>query len=232
MSDARLSSSTRALLRAAKGDGPSAAARANVWAGVSSAVGGAAGAGGAAGSSGAAGAGGASMATSGAAAGLGAAKVLALGTLLGGTVTVGLAVALLRVVPVPAVTATASAPIAATSTSTSTSLPTPRAADATANPFPPAHPIARPSPVRPPTASDPLAREAALVAAARAALARQDATTALRDVRVARSLPSHQLTPEELAVEAQALRALGRDDEADHDDALLRTQYPESALAP
>jgi hypothetical protein len=78
---------------------------------------------------------------------------------------------------------------------------------------------------------DPLAREAALVVAARGALARGDASTALRTVRTARALPSHQLVPEELAVEAQALRALGRDAEADRADATLRSQYPGAALA-
>jgi hypothetical protein len=78
---------------------------------------------------------------------------------------------------------------------------------------------------------DALAREAALVAEARGALVRGDAESALRAVRAARMLPSHQLAPEELAVEAQALRALGRDDDAKEADSTLRRQFPESALA-
>jgi TolA-binding protein len=44
-------------------------------------------------------------------------------------------------------------------------------------------------------------------------------------------LPSHQLGPEELTVEAQALRALGRDDQAKDVDSTLRKRFPESALA-
>jgi hypothetical protein len=76
-----------------------------------------------------------------------------------------------------------------------------------------------------------LAREAALVAEARAAIVRGQPESALRAIRVARSLPSHRLGPEELSVEAQALQALGREDEAREADSSLRKQFPESALA-
>ena len=79
--------------------------------------------------------------------------------------------------------------------------------------------------------SEALAREAALIAEARAALARGDALGALRKARAARSLPMRQLVPEELVVEAQALRSLGRESEAAKVDRALRSQYPESALA-
>ena len=74
-------------------------------------------------------------------------------------------------------------------------------------------------------------REASLVAEARSALARADAAGALRAVRLARQLPSHQLEPEELALEAQALRALGRASEATAADGALKARYPDHALA-
>jgi hypothetical protein len=54
--------------------------------------------------------------------------------------------------------------------------------------------------------------------------------SALRRARAARSLPTRQLVPEELAVEAQALRALGRETEAVGLDKALRSQYPDSDL--
>jgi hypothetical protein len=81
------------------------------------------------------------------------------------------------------------------------------------------------------TGDDALTREASLVGGARAALARGNAEEALRLVRSARSMPSPQLVPEELTVEAQALRSLGKADEARSVDATLHSQYPDSALA-
>lgn len=78
---------------------------------------------------------------------------------------------------------------------------------------------------------DPLTQEASLVAGARSALASGNAQEALRLVRVARSMPTPQLVPEELTVEAQALRALGKADDARGVDATLHSQYPDSALA-
>jgi TolA-binding protein len=82
-----------------------------------------------------------------------------------------------------------------------------------------------------PSPDDSLAREATLVVAAREALERGDPQSALRAIHAARMLPSHQLGPEELAVEARALRALGRDDQAKDVDSTLRKRFPESALA-
>ena len=82
-----------------------------------------------------------------------------------------------------------------------------------------------------PDESDPLSREAAFISEARASLVRGDALGALRKTRAARALPTRQLEPEELAVEAQALRALGREGEATAIEATLRSRYPESALA-
>lgn len=58
-----------------------------------------------------------------------------------------------------------------------------------------------------------------------------DAPSALRAIAAASALPSRQLVPEELAVEAQALRSLGRNAEAKSVAELLRARYPESALA-
>ena len=78
---------------------------------------------------------------------------------------------------------------------------------------------------------DLLVREATLVVAAREALVRGDPQAALRDVRAARTLPSHRLAPEELSIESQALRALGREDDARDADSTLKKQFPESALA-
>jgi hypothetical protein len=247
MSEPRLSSATQSLLRAAKADAPNALARAKVWSGVASTVGGAAGAAGAA--SGASTAPGALLSG-----GAGASKMLALGTLLGGTVTVGLAAMLLRIggaapteTPRPS-----SAPMAALAAASPAGRPDPPLvlplvappvepplAAAAASPRPTAPggtglaPVPRSLLAAPVTASpdDALGREASLVAQAREALGRGDTQSALRAVRAARMLPSHQLGPEELAVEARALRALGKDDEAKDVDSTLRKRFPESALA-
>lgn len=237
MSDLRTSPATRALFQAAKADGPDAAARTRMWSGVSSAVGGVAAAGGAAAASGSA------VGTAS------AAKLIAFGTLLGGAVTVGIATLVIRLVPAPPAPAAAAAAAPATTTAhapVNVSVPVPvpatatatAAATETAKPQLPSAPPARPTPARATAASgitaapeDALTREASLVAEARGALVRGDAAGALRAVRAARALPSHLLEPEELAVEAQALRALGRTDEAKGVDGTLRSQYPDSALA-
>jgi hypothetical protein len=239
MNEVNLSSATRAILEAAKKDGPSLAARAKVWGGVSSTVGGAAAA-----------AGGAISATAAATAGMGAAKMLALGTLLGGTLSVGLAATVLYVGqarrgaegtlgaaaaevgheevttttaiamgatdPAPVSRATSAPASAPASTSTVTGM---RAMGSTA-PRAAAHP-----PV------DALAREASLVASARSSLAGGDPRAALQAIHDTRALSSRQLEPEALMVEAQALRALGRQDEATEADSTLKMQFPESALA-
>jgi hypothetical protein len=237
MNDGQLSSMTKAMIEAAKADVPSAAARAKVWTQVSGAVGAAAAGGGAAAAS-AAGMGGA---------GVGAAKLLAVGALFGGTLTVGLAVAVLRVGTVPerqvapaavAMTLAQAKPKAAMpGANVVPEIATPHAAaGATSTPSATltSIPIATPSRSAIPRAKavlDPLAREAQLVSEARGALGRGDPQRALQAVRAARALPSHQLAPEELAVEAQALRALGRPGDANEVDETLRSQFPESALA-
>lgn len=270
MSGERLSTATQALLKAAKADAPSAAARTKVWAGVSGAVGGTAGAAGSAGLGG-------SAAGAGAGASLSAAKMLAIGTLLGGTVTVGLASMLLYVSPVhvgnaarggvPAITATPASmsdgrpspllPRRHMSTAPASGVraapvtPTPGIA-VNVVPSIPASASLAPHPGAAAGASgtgrratgavtgadrgsqgpeDPLSREASLVAEARSLLAHGDAPGALRLVRAARAMPSPQLVPEELTVEAQALRSLGQSDSARGVDETLRSRYPDSALA-
>lgn len=250
-------SDLRTLIDAAKADGPSGAARANVWAGVSSVVGEAAsltsGAGGGAG-------GGAAAGTAG------SAKMLFLGTLLGGSVTVGIGTVMLFVGHAPVRPAVSVVAPAAAQGSERVSLsrpalnPAPVLNPAVAEEPAPGHghhhaPAATPpsaaraaaleaaaarktmpathaAPAAAPavTESDTLAREASSLAEARGALARHDAVSALQIVRSLRALPGRQLVPEELAVEAQALRGLGLDDDASAVEARLRVRFPDSVL--
>ncbi len=79
--------------------------------------------------------------------------------------------------------------------------------------------------------SSDLAEEARLVTAARAALVGGDPARALSLVQATRKLSTRVLEPEELGLEARALSALGRVDEAAATDLLLRRRYPDSALA-
>ena len=76
-----------------------------------------------------------------------------------------------------------------------------------------------------------LAEEARLVTAARTALVAGDAARALSLVQATRKLGARALEPEELGLEARALRALGRADDAAATELVLRRRYPESALA-
>jgi hypothetical protein len=76
-----------------------------------------------------------------------------------------------------------------------------------------------------------LAEEARLVTAARSALVAGDAARALSLVQATRKLGARALEPEELGLEARALRALGRADDAAATELVLRRRYPESALA-
>jgi hypothetical protein len=249
-----------------------------MWAGVSTAVGGTASAAAtsAAAATGASGSSGGAAGTGGALAGggMGALKMLTLGTLLGGTLTVGTAAVLLHVGPThrgpmssafakarsvgatPAplaidearrapgnngrgsgaegtLSGTEASPLVQAGLSSSVagggletvaaSAPGPAASSSLA-----IHPHGRP--IRRIEDSSSLSIEASLITEARSALAEGDALGALRKARTARTLPVRQLVPEELAVEAQALRALGRDAEANSVDQALRAQYPESAL--
>ncbi len=76
---------------------------------------------------------------------------------------------------------------------------------------------------------DRLAREARMVSEARGALHRGDAEQALHIVRAARATTGARMVPEELTVEAQALRALGDEDGAKRIDAELAGKFPEQA---
>lgn len=77
---------------------------------------------------------------------------------------------------------------------------------------------------------DPLVREARLVAEARGALLRGDSNQALRLLKIVRAMPNPALEPEELALEARALRDLERDTEADAVERDLAKRFPENAL--
>jgi hypothetical protein len=76
-----------------------------------------------------------------------------------------------------------------------------------------------------------LAEEARLVTAARTALMAGDPARALVLVQTTRKLGTRSLEPEELGLEARALRALGRADDAAVTELVLRRRYPEHALA-
>ncbi|MDB4936740.1 MAG: hypothetical protein JWP87_3712 [Labilithrix sp.] len=76
-----------------------------------------------------------------------------------------------------------------------------------------------------------LAEEARLVTAARTSLMTGDATRALSLLQATRKLSTRSLEPEELGLEARALRALGRADEAAATELVLRRRYPDHALA-
>ncbi len=76
-----------------------------------------------------------------------------------------------------------------------------------------------------------LGEEARLVTAARRALLAGDAAAALSLVQATRKLGTRSLEPEELGLEARALRALGRADDAAAAELVLRRRYPEHALA-
>ncbi|MEO8796275.1 MAG: hypothetical protein ABI551_00185 [Polyangiaceae bacterium] len=75
-----------------------------------------------------------------------------------------------------------------------------------------------------------LSKEVGLVAEARRELLLGDAAAALKSVRAARSLEARQLEPEEMSLEARALRALARDVEAAKVENQLRSSYPDTTL--
>jgi hypothetical protein len=69
------------------------------------------------------------------------------------------------------------------------------------------------------------------VTAARAALMAGDPARALALVQTTRKWGTRSLEPEELSLEARALRALGRADDAAVTELVLRRRYPDHALA-
>jgi hypothetical protein len=211
MSD--LSPTTKALLRAARTDGPGASAQAKIWSGVASGTAGV----------------GAVSAASGKAVTAGAtAKLFAMGALLGGTVTVGVAAMMLRV-GTPRLQPEAANAVHADSELAMIAPPwTP--------PPPPAvaaavvAPMAKHAAPRAPH-EDTLAHEAALVSEARSAVVRGEPEAALTALQAAHGLHVRALEPEELSLEARALRAMGRDAEAAAVDERLRASFPDHALA-
>jgi hypothetical protein len=228
MNEARLSPSTRKLLETARTDGPSAASRARMWAGMSSVLGGAVGAA-------------TTTTVSVIHGGASGTKLLSIASLFGGTLTVGIAALLLTLRPAihspkPAATAPPAMGQSSLAIMPQSAIREPPAAPGQAKPSHSAGHFAKPLPApswvkKNGLGEDSLAHEASLVSEARNALAHGNPELALRAIRAARALRSHQLVPEELAVEEQALRALGHSDEANGIDVQIRLQYPASALA-
>jgi hypothetical protein len=227
MNEARLSPGTRKLLEMAKTDVPRASTRARMWEGVSGALGGTIGA--------------TTTTTSAMHGGTSGTNLLSIGSLFGGTLTVGVAALLLSLSPSlhdPQPTAT-TLPATGQSSLIGAIKPAMRESVVLMGDAKPSHratSVAKPLPApahvfKKISAEDSLAREASLVSEARNALGHGNPELALRAIRAARALRSHQLVPEELAVEEQALRALGHSDEANGIDVQLRLQYPDSALA-
>ena len=215
-----LSPTTRALLRAAREDAPSAARRSQMWSGVAvKAAGGAA-----------LGAGAASASKAAAA---GTAKLFVMGALLGSAVTVGLAAMVLHVTtphlrPDPTVISRADdAQDQGERLAPATRAPAAAALDDVA----PASPHAKHVAGHARSIEDSLAREAELVAEARGAVVRGQPEAALSAIHAAQALPGHALEPEELSIEVRALRAMGELDAANAADARLRAKFPDHALA-
>ena len=265
------SSDARALLAAGRSDGPSLAARERVWSGVSNAVGVVGG-----------GASSANVRAGGVSASgwTLASKMMSLGTLLGGPLTIGVTLAILRIGSVPlspsdlsssaigapspahhvssdadrhgvgsetlGVSSSASDPSAPSSHTYEDpsevrlaplpSLPAlgveqPQGSELSkTSSLPGVHSGAHVRVVGPALPQDLLTREASLVAKGRTYLARGNPTKALAAIHAAQSLDSHQLAPEELAVEIQSYRALGREREALQGEVMLKISYPESDL--
>jgi hypothetical protein len=221
-----LSPTTRALLRAAREDGPSAAGRAKIWTGVAS--------GGLAGGTAVGAAGGK------AAAGAATAKLFVMGALLGSAVTVGVAAMMLGV-GAPHARPDAAAGVRGDTATEVRSAAGAVAPSIAATPAP-GEDVA-PLPLNAPHAEhgrhagharsldDSLNREAQLVAEARGAVVRGQPAAALSAIRAAQALPAHAMEPEELSLEVRALRELGRLDEANAVDARLRARFPDHALA-
>lgn len=82
-----------------------------------------------------------------------------------------------------------------------------------------------------PSAANALAEEARLVTEARRSLVGGDAARALALVRATKKLRARAMEPEELGLEARALHALGRADEAAALELELRRRFPDHALA-
>jgi hypothetical protein len=229
-----MSKATSDLLRAAKADAPPPAARAEMWKGIEQSVAGV----------GTAAAAGSSLQTGSAGVGaIGSAKAAFIGALVGSAASIGV-VAIVLHLSATKLTPSDPTPLDRRGTVAGERFDAPSA-------MMPLRPAASPSddleivpadtldtPGRAPdqptprVALDPrqrediLSREAALVTSGRHQLLAGNAEGALRDVRAARALPVRQLEPEVLTLEARALRALGRDDEAVEAEMTLRLRFP------
>jgi hypothetical protein len=209
-----LSPTTRALLRTARDDGPSTAARAKILGGITAATSGAAAVG----------------VTAKVAAG--GTKLLVTGALFGSIVTVGVAALVLGfrtprapLAPEPSFAIHADPEIAPVAPAMGTLVVDPEPARSVS-------PVRRPvTQNRAAPAPDTLTREATLVGEARGALVRGQPETALGALRATELLPSRAMEPEELSLEARALRALGREPEAEFVEGQLRARFPDNALA-
>jgi hypothetical protein len=216
-----LSHTTKALLRAARADGPGAASRAKILGGIASSTG--------------AGAGGAALGAAAKATALtGSAKLLVAGALFGSAITVGVAAMVLHVgapklAPEPTTSAMQAAPD--TRSIAPAARPAPVTATAAPAPLPNRVKHAAAHERGAPPGSDPLVREAALVAEARGAIVRGEPEAALSALRAAEKLPARAMVPEELALQVRALRAAGRDAEAALVEEQLRSRFPDNALA-
>jgi hypothetical protein len=203
-------------LRTARDDGPSPAARARIFGGITAATSGATALG----------------ITAKTAAG--GTKLLLTGALFGSIVTVGVAAFVIgfrnpgaRLAPEPSFAMHADpeiAPVAPAMGAPVVADPEPAAAVSPAR-----HSATRSHATG--TTGDTLTREATLVSEARGALVRGQPETALGALRATELLPSRAMEPEELSLEARALRALGREPEAEFVESQLRARFPDNALA-
>jgi hypothetical protein len=167
-------------------------------------------------------------------------KLLVVGALFGSALTLGVALAVVRVAPSLVVPRrglsheTVETPRYAGTRPDNEAQPIPLVID-TANSFAgqeAALPAANAKVARVRVAlEDPLMREAALVAEARGALVRSDASAALSSLDAARQVGSRDLEPEELSVRARALHMLGRELEAREIEGTLRSRYPDHFLS-
>ncbi|MDB4994340.1 MAG: hypothetical protein JWM74_1772 [Myxococcaceae bacterium] len=230
-----MSKQTSDLLRAAKADAPPASARAEMWKGIEQSI---------AGVGTAAAAGSSLQAGSAGIGAMGSAKAAFIGALVGSAASIGV-VAIVLHLSATKLTPSDPTPLDRRGTSQdhagerfdapSAMMPL-RPAAAPADDLeiapadaPGARTLDQPAPrgaLDSRQREDILSREAALVTSGRHQLLAGNAEGALRDVRAARALPVRQLEPEVLTLEARALRALGRDDEAVEAEMTLRLRFP------
>ena len=229
-----MSSRMRGLFDAAKQDGPSEASRDAMWAGIQMAVVTAPAPSGSAAptapASSPVGSAGAQLAAKAI-----ASSKLALGIALGASITVGVAGAVILAMrpTAPPMTRVAE-PRELDRAGQDLHLPaTPVVITGHAAPSPTEvelDPVAKTPAPRALSERDRLAQEARMVSEARGALHRGEPENALRIVRAARAQRGARLVPEELTVEAQALRAMGDEAGAKRVEAELAAKFPAQEL--